>query len=315
MTIPEKELPFVSIILPAYNESKYISECLMSLVTQSYPRDCFEIIVVDNGSEDDTLEIAKRYVDKALVLKEGNVGAVRNFGVTNAKGEILAFLDSDCRVDTNWLSHGVRKLISTPNSVIGGALTHSSVGANWIQKYWVLESVNSRGHQKELMGSCIFIFKSTFEKVDGFNERVTSGEDTELSIKLRQHGCIIDIDRDLKISHLDTPDTIKNFIMRQSWHSENYFIDIKNTLKDKMFFIVILYITLYFHLFYSLIAGYFFLGLIFHQIPPIALSIKRIKRSGYKVSSLFDLIKILLIDNFYLTGRSVGLVKGLIKAF
>lgn len=315
MNMPENKLPYVSVILPAYNESNYIAECLESLVKQSYPRERFEIIVVDNGSKDETLEIAKTYADKALVLEEGNVGAVRNFGVANAKGEILAFLDSDCRVETNWLSEGVQKLIAIPNSAIGGAPSHSNESSNWVQKYWILENANSRGHQKDLIGICIFIRKITFNEVGGFNEQVTSGEDTELSIALREAGCLIDIDPNLKIRHLDIPDTISKFITRQAWHSENYFSDIRKTLKDKVFFIVILYISLIFFLFYSLVTGYLFLGLIFQQIPALVLSIKRIKRSGYKVSSLNELVKILFIDNLYLIGRAAGLVKGLFRAF
>ncbi|MFR0509052.1 glycosyltransferase family 2 protein, partial [Limosilactobacillus reuteri subsp. suis] len=88
----------VSIIVPCYNSSFYLDECLKSLLNQSYSN--IEIIVVDNGSEDNSLEICKSYQSydsriKIYVEKKGNQGAARNFGIDKATGDYLMFVDSD----------------------------------------------------------------------------------------------------------------------------------------------------------------------------------------------------------------------------
>src|SRR5690554_7672009 len=81
--------PFCSIIIPALNEEKDIAACLTSLSKQTYPRDCYEIIIVDNGSTDLTKAIASKYADHVLEKANCNVGAVRNYGVEKSTGEIL----------------------------------------------------------------------------------------------------------------------------------------------------------------------------------------------------------------------------------
>ena len=83
-----QSLPFVSIIVPARNEAGYIKRCLTSLQSQSYPRQEYEIILVDNGSADDTILIGRQYADIVLSMPGVHVSAVRNFGAKNARGSI-----------------------------------------------------------------------------------------------------------------------------------------------------------------------------------------------------------------------------------
>jgi glycosyltransferase involved in cell wall biosynthesis len=88
-------LPKVSVIIPAYNSSAWIRECINSVLRQSYPN--LEIIVVDDGSRDSTPEILREFDGKIRVLQQEHVGigAARNAGIGQAEGEFLAFLDSD----------------------------------------------------------------------------------------------------------------------------------------------------------------------------------------------------------------------------
>ena len=99
-----------SIVIPAKNEAEDIGACLESLCAQSTPRDVFEIIVVDNGSDDDTANIAKKFADIVRVYPHIRVGAVRNRGVDLASGEVVVFLDADCQVDAGWLQRGLEML-------------------------------------------------------------------------------------------------------------------------------------------------------------------------------------------------------------
>ena len=88
-------MPKVSVIIPTYNRSKYVTKAIDSVLAQTY-RD-FEIIVVDDGSTDNTKEVLKPYTDRIKYLYQENTGvsAARNAGIRAAGGQWIAFLDSD----------------------------------------------------------------------------------------------------------------------------------------------------------------------------------------------------------------------------
>lgn len=92
-------------VIPVYNAEKTIDECVQSLLALDYPQDKLEIITVDNNSTDNTKEILLSYPIIYLLEKKKVSYAARNLGIRNAKGEIIAFTDSDCVVDAQWLSN------------------------------------------------------------------------------------------------------------------------------------------------------------------------------------------------------------------
>jgi hypothetical protein len=92
----------VSVIVPTWNGEKYLPRCVLSLVDQR-DTEPFEIIVVDGGSADQTVEIAEKYAGKVLVKPGLPVGAARNIGAEHAKGEILAFIDADTAASSHWV--------------------------------------------------------------------------------------------------------------------------------------------------------------------------------------------------------------------
>lgn len=87
--------PKVSVIIPAYNAAPYIAETLASVFAQSYPD--YEVIVVDDGSTDDTLAVLEQFADRITLIRKPNGGpaSARNAGLRQARGELLAFLDGD----------------------------------------------------------------------------------------------------------------------------------------------------------------------------------------------------------------------------
>ena len=114
--------PFCSVVIPAFNEEQNIEASLSSLVNQSYPRERYEIILVDNGSTDKTPEIASAYADLILRKPDGNVGAVRNFGIASASGAVIICTDADCVVNPDWIRAGVALMAENPNHAFGGGL-------------------------------------------------------------------------------------------------------------------------------------------------------------------------------------------------
>ncbi len=100
-------MPTISVILPAYNVSKYLPKCLDSLLAQSFTD--WQAIVVDDGSSDDSLPTAQRYAEcdsriKVLVQKHAGQSAARNFGLQHATGEFVAFVDADDFVDADYFA-------------------------------------------------------------------------------------------------------------------------------------------------------------------------------------------------------------------
>jgi glycosyltransferase involved in cell wall biosynthesis len=312
--LKDQELPFVSIVLPVFNEERYLELCLKTLRQMTYPRDKYEIITVDNGSVDNSFNIAEKHADQALCLPGVNVGAVRNFGVKHARGEVLAFLDSDCLVLENWLNQGVGLLCSERNSVYGGNLNLRD-DPYWIEKFWLLDNNKDKVPQHDLLGSCIFIRRETFLDAGGFDERVTSGEDSALSSTLVDLGYKVKIDGSLGVVHLGNPTTVRGFIRRQIWHSENYVKAFRDSLKDKMFWLLIIYMIgvsgLLMSVFVTFPGAMFFIAAII--CPPLILSAKRIVRAKFKPKSITDIVSIYIIDNLYLIGRALGMLKGIVK--
>ena len=109
----EAELPFVSVIVPVYNDERRIAGCVEALLAQTYPRDRYEVIVVDNGSTDATRAVVGRY-PVTLLSETATRGsyAARNAGLRHARGEILAFTDSDCTPAPQWLAAGVAAIMA-----------------------------------------------------------------------------------------------------------------------------------------------------------------------------------------------------------
>jgi len=112
----------VSVIIPVFNDDQRLRLCLDALSHQTYPRNCFEIIVVDNGSSNPPVWVRNQF-SRVVLAEESQPGsyAARNRGITLAKGDVLAFTDSDCVPRPEWIENGVRELTSDTNvGLVGG---------------------------------------------------------------------------------------------------------------------------------------------------------------------------------------------------
>jgi len=299
--------PKVSIIIPAFNEEKYIGDCLNSIFKSDYPSDSFEVILIDNGSSDKTISIAKQYPIHIYIKKDIKVGALRNLGVSHAAGEYIIFIDSDCTVDTDWISIGIKRLEDNSKLVLGGQYLMRE-NPSWLEKYWVLNNSRTQIYQTTLVGGSIFIPKSTFLSVAGFDEKINSGEDSDLTYRLRSDGYNVEIDPALSVVHLGYPSEVIPFIRRQIWHSSDYATNFKNSIRDKVFiltslFLISIIVTLIQLTIFKTVNIYF---LTIALLSPTLLTYKRVLRSKTKYTRPFDLISIYLIDILYLTGRSLG---------
>jgi GT2 family glycosyltransferase len=117
-------LPRASIIVPVYNAATTLEECITSLLELDYPKDLLELIFVDNASTDTTRDLLRRYDGALRILFERKRGpaAARNKGLHHARGEAIAFTDSDCVVDKAWLQTIVAPLEDRTIGIVGGKI-------------------------------------------------------------------------------------------------------------------------------------------------------------------------------------------------
>ncbi|HEY8834130.1 MAG TPA: glycosyltransferase, partial [Chthoniobacterales bacterium] len=128
---PLPSYPFVSIIVCSYNGAKTLADCLESLGQLDYPN--YEVILVDDGSTDNTREIAARFPAVRYVYQTNHgLSHARNHGAAIAKGEIFAYTDSDCMADPDWLYYLLSTLLSGKYAGVGGPNV-SPPAQNWVQ--------------------------------------------------------------------------------------------------------------------------------------------------------------------------------------
>lgn len=182
--------PILSVIIPSFNEEKYIAECLRHVKKQSISPDMYEILLVDNDSTDNTVNIAKKYNVSVLHYTANHqLGSVREHGVKHALGAIIAFIDADIRIPETWLSDVVHIFNTTKLVCIGGKVLpeRKTLLNNFIFfKYDAGYRISQFFGKVLLWGSNMAIYKNVYEAVGGFDKKLHMAEDWDLSIRLQK---------------------------------------------------------------------------------------------------------------------------------
>ncbi|MFH8086817.1 MAG: glycosyltransferase [Candidatus Aenigmatarchaeota archaeon] len=189
------KLPFISIIVPTLNEEKLIENCLKSIKNQDY-KGKYEIIVADGKSKDKTVQIARKYTDKVIIVKRKGRPAGLNEGAKHAKGEILFFVDADCVLLPNTLTVFAKAFKS--KKVVGATCPVTPLNAKMkdFLIYWLFNQFSKSSIKlgKPQISIVFGYRKEVFEKVGGFKEDVIPEEDLDLSLRIGKHGKIVFID-------------------------------------------------------------------------------------------------------------------------
>jgi len=179
----------ISVVVPALNEEEWIVPCLKSLTSQS--DHAHELIVVDGGSSDRTVELAERYADKVIVY-EGPVGAARNLGARSSRGEILAFIDADTIACPSWMeaiSHSFEEqetVGATGPTLPTNGSTMDSMLYQGATVY--LQRILLRLGIPHVAGFNCAYRREPFLRVGGFDEVNVLSEDVRLSLKMKRFG-------------------------------------------------------------------------------------------------------------------------------
>lgn len=223
-----------SIIIPAKNEEANIGRCLDSISRMTFDTSQYEVIVVDNGSTDKTVEIARQKGATVYVEPDLTIAGLRNFGASQARGQIYAFLDADCAVSAQWLEFASHYLDPAENIVAFGSPAVVPEGGTWVQKAWF----NVRGRAGEVVdvdwleSANLFVKSSAFRTVHGFDESLVTCEDYDLTQKLKAVGRLVSDYRVMAI-HYREPATIREFIKKEIWRGKNNYTGIFKRKIDK----------------------------------------------------------------------------------
>jgi glycosyltransferase involved in cell wall biosynthesis len=302
------DLPRVDVIVPAFNEESYIGACLESLLQQDYPRHLYHIVVVDNGSKDNTMKIARSFDVDVRENREGRVGAVRNFGVSISSGKIIAFIDADCVAPVHWISEGVKMVGAAGVGAVGGIYLLRE-NPSWIERGWVLNTPIERSEVTTLVGGSMFIPRDLFNRVGGFDETINAGEDTKLSHEIRKLGFKLLMFRQLAVVHLGYPSTALGFMSRQFWHASSFFRS-KNGWLDRTFLLTLMYSLSIVIVPVLLAFGQFRVAipiLVAIILGVLAFTIRRILFAKAFGSGVIRLVSAAIIDHLYFLARSAGM--------
>jgi len=207
----------VSVIIPAYNASSLIEECLTALQNQTYPLEDYEIIVVNDGSTDDTGDIAQSAGVKVVHQENQGPAMARNCGVTHAVGEIIVFTDSDCIASENFLTEMIRPFSDPAVVGVKGAYRtkQTRLWARFAQVEFMERYVKlSRSESIDFVDSYAAAFrKRVFQKVGGFDPHfpVANNEDVDLSYKIAGMGHPMVFNPDAIVYHTH-PDSMKTYL-------------------------------------------------------------------------------------------------------
>jgi GT2 family glycosyltransferase len=224
----------LSIIAVTFNEAAQVAalqEAVQGLDNPSGVR--LETIVVDGGSRDETVEVARRAgFTKVVELPGGNIPVCRNRGMKEAAGNWIAFLDGDCAPAPDWLEQA-RPFLEGLDAAILGWPAQPPESMTWVQAAWNFHWTQKNRRLEEFKGRRVvrhegfrlvttrnmILHRAVAEKIGGFNEDLPTGEDTDFAYRAYLAGVPVLGVPELKVVHRGEPATLLQFFRQQIWHA------------------------------------------------------------------------------------------------
>jgi cellulose synthase/poly-beta-1,6-N-acetylglucosamine synthase-like glycosyltransferase len=218
----DDSLPGVSIIVPTLNSESTIDECLRSILELDYPKQLLEVIVIDGGSTDSTTEHAKAYPVK-LISSQLNPPAAYNLVLKTVENPIIGLIDSDAKVEKQWLRKLVKHLDDPKAAGASGTvetwnrdkLVPRVIGYELSYRYRRLPGTVERVATMNLL-----LKKKVTMEIGGFDEALPTQYDTDIGARLAQAGYRIAFDPEAICYHFHRP-TLRTFFKQQYKYGQN----------------------------------------------------------------------------------------------
>ncbi|WP_048306038.1 glycosyltransferase family 2 protein [Halomonas sp. PR-M31] len=186
---------FISIVIPVYKDLERLRKCIDAIANQTFERSDFEIIVVNNDSFEELPSLQTRKLDlKVLECKKEGSYAARNTGARIAKGDYIAFVDSDCVPDKNWLAtiKSVSENDPEADLIAGNVILYPKVKdkPNTFEMYDMILGIDQKSYakKKKSVTANLVVKNSTFRELCGFDESNFSGGDHEFCSRANESG-------------------------------------------------------------------------------------------------------------------------------
>lgn len=184
------DTPFISVIIPAFDEERYLPATLQAvensaLILRSRDGVNTEVIVVDNDSSDATAKLARSLGARVVAESEHNIARVRNCGAATAQGRVLVFLDADTHIPAGLLQ-AIHQVFAAPGCVGGAVDTEYRARKRSIRVYLGLWRILGRAAGMA-QGATQFCHRDTFTALGGYDESLFMGEDVDFYARMRRH--------------------------------------------------------------------------------------------------------------------------------
>lgn len=297
----------ISIITPMYNSGQYIGRMIQALKDLDYPQDSIEIIIIDNGSDDDSVKITKEMGALCSIMKGASISKMRNAGASMASGEILGFVDSDCLVSPDW-ANKASEYIATDVGIVGG---YYGLGDSpgWIEKTWHDLKKDITGDVSFVSAGNMVIKAKLFGEIGGFDESVETGEDWDFCQRVISAGYRVVNQPSLHVTHLGNYKTLLGIIKKERWYGRGMFSVLKGRKITKpllvsflfLIFLLVAVISLFMNSYNVMAASLIALVLLI-----LLVSYHFVR--NVKANRFFMFIKCVPISFCYVLGRSLSVV-------
>ncbi len=215
--------PTASVVVTVLNTRDTLEECIRSLLNQKYPKEGYEVIVVDGGSQDGTQGMLEKFPIRLIMAPGSTIGAGRNRGIQASTGEIVAITDGDMVADQDWLSQLVAPFEEATVGAVGGPNLTNPRSPRFARLVGLLpEECPYVERMQEVDHLLVYTRNAAYrreaiQKAQAFNEGARAGEDPELNWRIKQLGYRLLFNPEARAWHYHRT-TLRKFI-RQHWRN------------------------------------------------------------------------------------------------
>lgn len=209
--------PAITFVIPVKNGARFIPGCLDHIAAAMRPGD--QILVVDNGSSDDTVALARARAGVEVLECPGiTIAALRNAGAARARHEMLAFIDADCLICPEWRP-AVERVMADRDVSATGSYYDLPEHPTWVEAAWWSFRPRHEHRTTFIISGNLVIRRSAFDAVGGFDATLVTDEDSDLSRRLVEAGYVLVEAPTVRVIHLGNAKTLGQFWRKERWHA------------------------------------------------------------------------------------------------